>query len=83
MGGNRLATFGNKALGLLSLPTVHTRSIVPPIIPSHALPTIIEIEANINTTFESVLDVVQGQGQILHAVLMFDEIATKKRIRLD
>jgi hypothetical protein len=83
MGGNRLATFGNKALGLLSLPAARTRSIVPPIIPSHAFPAIFELEANIQASFESILDVVEGQGEILHVVLMFDEIATEKRIRLD
>jgi len=29
------------------------------------------------------MDVVQAEGGILHAVLMFDELATEKRIRLD
>src|ERR1700678_3682331 len=41
------------------------------------------MEANIQASFDSVLDVVQGRGQILRAVLMFDEIAAEKRIRLD
>jgi len=40
----------NKALGLLSLPTICTWSIIP-IIPSHTLPTIIAIEVNINMSF--------------------------------
>ncbi len=29
------------------------------------------------------MDVVREQGEVIHAVLMFDEIATEKRIRLD
>jgi hypothetical protein len=83
MGGNRLASFGNKALGLLSVSALRTRKIVPPIIPSHGKPSTFEIEANIQGSFESVMEVVKAEGGILHAVLMFDELATEKRIRLD
>ncbi|KDR66334.1 hypothetical protein GALMADRAFT_80973, partial [Galerina marginata CBS 339.88] len=83
LGGRRLASFGNKALGLPSRGALGTRTIVPPIIPSYTVPSILEIGANIVASFESVVDVVRAQGGVLHAVLMFDEIASEKRIRVD
>ena len=83
LGGGRLASFGHKALGLPSRSTLGTRTIVPPIIPSYGVPSILEIGANIMASFESVMDVVRAQGGVLHAVLMFDEIASEKRIRVD
>jgi len=83
LGGGRLASFGQKALGLPSRGTLGTRAIVPPIIPSFTVPSIFEIGANIIASFESVMDVVRAQGGRLHAVLMFDEIASEKRIRVD
>ncbi|PPQ83076.1 hypothetical protein CVT26_011922 [Gymnopilus dilepis] len=84
LGGNRLAAFGNKALGLPSITALRNFSSIPPIIPSHARPSATEIEANIKASFEGIMDVVEGGGgNVYHAVLMFDEIATEKRIRLD
>lgn len=43
----------------------------------------VEIKANIKASFKSMLDVVQSQERVLHTVLMFDEITTKKQIQLD
>jgi hypothetical protein len=83
LGEGRLVSFGHKALGLPSRGTLGTRTIVPPIIPSYTVPSILEIGVNIIASFESVIDVVQAQGGVLHAVLMFDEIISKKRIRVD
>ncbi|PPR05743.1 hypothetical protein CVT26_008496 [Gymnopilus dilepis] len=84
LGGNRLASFGNKALGLPSVTALRNFSSIPPIIPSHAKPSTAEVEANIRASFEGIMDVVEGSGgNVYHAVLMFDEIATEKRIRLD
>lgn len=83
LGGGRLASFGHKALGLPSRTTLGTRTIVPPIIPSYTVPSIHEIGANIVASFESVVDEVRAESGILHAVLMFDEIASEKRIRVD
>lgn len=50
--------FGQKALGLPSCTTLGTRTIVPPIIPSYTVPSVLEIAANIVASFESVMDVV-------------------------
>lgn len=83
LGGNRLAYFGNKAFGTPSLTVLCSRNRAPTIIASHGQPTLAEIEANLAASFEGVMDVVQQQGRVIHAVLMFDEIATEKRIRLD
>ena len=83
LGGGRLASFGHKALGLPSRTTLGTRTIVPPIIPSYTVPSVLEIEANIVASFKSVMDVVRAQAGVLHAVLMVDEIAAEKRIRVD
>jgi hypothetical protein len=83
LGEGRLVSFGHKALGLPSRGTLGTRTIVPPIIPSYTVPSILEIGVNIIASFESVIDVVRAQGGVLHAVLMFDEIISKKRIRVD
>ncbi|KAG6915356.1 hypothetical protein DXG01_011984 [Tephrocybe rancida] len=55
---------------------------MPHIIPSPSKPTVDEIEKNTVVTFESVQEFLNG-NQVIHQVLMFDEIATEKRIRWD
>ncbi|KAF8150584.1 hypothetical protein B0H34DRAFT_784860 [Crassisporium funariophilum] len=81
--GGQLAAFRQKALGLPGQSTLGTRTIMHPIIPSYTVPSVLEVGANIVASFKSVMDVVQAQGGVLHAVLMFDEIASKRRIRVD
>ena len=53
------------------------------VIPSHAQPTIEEVSKNVQGAFANVLDIVQSRVKTLHTVLMFDELATEKRIRWD
>lgn len=76
-------SFRHKTLGLPSRTTLGTRTIVPPIIPSYTVPSILEIEANIVASFESMMDVVRAQAGVLHVVLMVDEITAESRIRVD
>jgi hypothetical protein len=85
LGGNRIAQINHRASGAPSVSYLRTRSTVPPIVPSHKYPTVQEVQTNVNATLHSVLDVVHShiKSEVLHAVLMFDELATEKRIRWD
>jgi hypothetical protein len=85
LGGNRVAQINHRANGAPSVSYLRSRSTVPPIIPSHQSPTIQEVQTNVDATLHSVLDVVHShvKAKVLHTVLMFDEIATEKRIRWD
>lgn len=85
LGGNRVAQINHRANGAPSVSYLRTRSTVPPIVPSHKHPTVKEVETNVDATLRSVLDMVHGQIKlkVVHTVVMFDEIATEKRIRWD
>jgi hypothetical protein len=80
LGGNRVTQINHRASGAPSILYLRTRSTVPPIVPSHKLPTVREIEINVDATLHSVLDVIHGQIElkVIHTVIMFDEIATEK-----
>jgi hypothetical protein len=85
LGGNRVAEINHRANNAPSVLYLRTRSTVPPIVPTPQQPTVEEIKANVNATFEGVLDVLhdQNRSNSIHTVLMFDEIAAEKRIRWD
>jgi hypothetical protein len=85
LGGNRIAQINHRANEAPSVSYLRTRSNVPPIVPSPKQPTVKEVETNVDATLCSVLDVVHDQIKlkVLHTVVMFDEIATEKRIRWD
>ncbi len=82
LGGNRVAGIASRTLGLPSLTTLRNRAIMPPLLPSHSDPTIGEILQNIDACIESIAEVLASR-KVVHQVLMFDEIATEKRIRWD
>ena len=85
LAGNRVAGIYQKSQGGPSVSYLRTRSIVPAIIPSHEQPTMEQVKANVQSSLESVLEIIQKQigGKVLHTVVMFDELATEKRIRWD
>lgn len=83
LGGKRSAEINHRARGDPSLTTLRSLSFAPPVIPSHAQPTVDEVSKNVQAAFANVLDVVQSRVKTLHTVLMFDELATEKRIRWD
>jgi hypothetical protein len=83
LGGKRTAEINHRARGDPSLTTLRSLSFAPPVIPSHAQPTIEEVSKNVQGAFANVLDIVQSRVETLHTVLMFDELATEKRIRWD
>ncbi|KAF8144618.1 hypothetical protein K438DRAFT_2101594 [Mycena galopus ATCC 62051] len=86
MAGNRVADFAHRVLGpTLGLPrrtTLRKRTTVPPIVPSAGRPQASEVAENIGACFEGITDVLAAKKP-KHAVLMFDEIATERRIRWD
>jgi len=85
LGGNRIAQINHRASGAPSVPYLRTRSTVPPIVSSHKYPMVLEVQTNVNATLHSILDVVHShiKSKVLHAVLMFDKLATEKRIHWD
>ncbi|KAJ7092187.1 hypothetical protein C8R44DRAFT_554520, partial [Mycena epipterygia] len=82
MGGNRLADIAHRALGLPSRTTLRDRLIVPPIIPSPGIPQASEVAKNVEACFKSITDVLASK-KVVHQIIMFDELATEKRIRWD
>ncbi|KAF8990681.1 hypothetical protein BDQ17DRAFT_1393099 [Cyathus striatus] len=86
LAGNRVAEINHQASGLPSVSYLHSRSTVPPLIPSSHQPTTNEVQINLDESVHSILkvlkEVVQSAG-VIHTVLMFDEIATEKQICWD
>lgn len=79
----RVAQINHRAQGDPSLTKLRSLSFTPPITPSPGQPTVAEIASNVKATFEGVLNVVHDRVKLLHTVVMFDELATEKRIRWD
>lgn len=82
LGGNRVAEIAHRSLGLPAITTLRNRSIMPPIVPSPAIPTTVEISKNLRACFDSIKEVLASR-KVVHQVLMLDEIATEKRLRWD
>jgi hypothetical protein len=82
LGGNRVANIYQRSLNGPSVSYLRRRSIVPAIIPSHAQPTVEQVQINVDSTFESIASLLRQLGR-LHVVAMFDEVAAEKRIRWD
>ncbi|KAF6752515.1 hypothetical protein DFP72DRAFT_815400 [Ephemerocybe angulata] len=85
LGGDRIAAIAHRALGLPSVTTLRNQARIPPIIPSPGAPTVAEVSKNVEATFEPILSILKPavDAPRRHAVLMFDELATEKRIRWD
>ena len=85
LAGNRVAEINHRSNAKPSVSYLRSRSIVPQIMPSHAQPTQVEVKQNIMASLESIMDQIHEltQGKVLHTVLMFNELATEKRIRWD
>ncbi len=80
LGGNCVAQITHRSTKAPRMTYLKDRSIMPLIIPSPGRPTILEVQKNIEATFESLQEIITSQ---LHVVLMFDEVATEKRLRWD
>jgi hypothetical protein len=80
MGGNRLADLAHRSLGLPSRITLRSRLAVPPITPSPGIPQVSEVAQNVEACFAGITDVLATK-KVVHQILMFDELATEKRVR--
>ncbi|KAJ7725135.1 hypothetical protein DFH07DRAFT_946256 [Mycena maculata] len=82
LGGARLADILHRALGLPGLTTVRKHAVIRPLRASPGLPTVEEIVENIDAYTDGE-DVPVGPAQIIHRVVMLDEIAVERRARWD
>jgi hypothetical protein len=82
LGGARLADLLHRALGLPGLTTLRKHSVIRPLQASPAMPTVSEIQANIDA-YTAGEAIPSGPPKIIHRVLMLDEIAVEKRARWD
>ncbi|KAJ6541961.1 hypothetical protein B0H10DRAFT_2244898 [Mycena sp. CBHHK59/15] len=74
--------FAHQALGLPSRRTLAKRTTVPPIVPSPGKPNTAEVAENVGASFKGITEVLSAKKP-KHVVLMYDEIATEKRMRWD
>jgi hypothetical protein len=84
LGGARVAEVAHRIFGTPSVSTIRRRTIIPQILASPSFPTCYEMECNITATFKDIYDILGATTQnMLHAVIMFDEISVEKRPRWD
>ena len=84
LGGTQVADIAHHIFGTPSARTIRTHTSVPQILPSPTFPTRGEIQHNVTAAFEGVIEILgMSERNMLHAVLMFDELATEKRLRWD
>jgi hypothetical protein len=83
LGGARVADIAHRIFGTPSVSTIRSRTTVPQILPSPSFPTHHEVLKNIASTFEGILDMMKASRNLLHGILMFDELAIEKRPRWD
>ncbi|KAF8172520.1 hypothetical protein K438DRAFT_1981372 [Mycena galopus ATCC 62051] len=82
LGGARLADILHRALGLPGLTTLRKHSVIKPLCASPAMPIIAEIEANIDA-YTAGEETPSGPPEIVHRVMMLDELAVEQRARHD
>ena len=94
-----MAQFAHLSLTLLSITTIRRQTALPALVISPSIPSIVEVESNIilcSSSFDSVSEVCSGgnalesdlwqpsdKTQIMHQVLMLDELAVEKHIHWD
>ena len=84
LGGARVADVAHRIFGTPAVSTVRKRTIIPQITPSPSFPTSYEIGSNIAASFKPICELLGATTQnMLHAVIMFDEISVERRPRWD
>ncbi|PBK98158.1 hypothetical protein ARMGADRAFT_1043993 [Armillaria gallica] len=84
LGGHHVGQIVHCSVYLLGITMLQDGSTIPPLVPSHGHPTLEEVEVNLNASLEGILKrLSQEPGNVIHAVLCFDEIAIEKRLRWD
>jgi hypothetical protein len=82
MAGVQVTEIAHRALGLPGVTTLRNRRIIPPLTASPGSPKVEEIQKNIDTCFVGIADALAAK-KVVHQIIMFDEIVTKKRVRWD
>ncbi|KAJ7498368.1 hypothetical protein B0H11DRAFT_1909401 [Mycena galericulata] len=82
LGGARLAGIVHRAKGLPGLSTLRKHTVIRPLRASPGMPTVQEIEDNIDAFAEAEPEST-GVPVIVHRILMMDEIAVEQRPRWD
>ena len=75
LGSARVADVTHRIFGTPAVSTIRRRTIIPPILASPSFPMPNKIERNITSSFKAISDLLGMSTQnMLHAVIMFDEI---------
>ncbi|KAL0061966.1 hypothetical protein AAF712_011175 [Marasmius tenuissimus] len=82
IGGQRLVQIAQRSSELPGLTSVRNHSTLSPLLPSPSFPKESEIQANVISCFEGIIEKMKA-AHVQHAVLMFDEICTTKHPRFD
>ncbi len=83
LGGARIADITHRVFGTPSVSTIRSQTTVPQILSSPSFPTHDKVSKNIASMFEGILDMMRASQNLLHGILMFDELAIEKRPRWD
>ncbi|KAI9432593.1 hypothetical protein H4582DRAFT_2132159 [Lactarius indigo] len=95
LGGARVAEFAHRSLSLPSITTIRRNTVLQSLIVSPSAPTVSEVERNIMSchsglagagdTLDLALDSGTSSGglQVMHQVIMFDELAIEQRVHWD
>ncbi len=91
LGGACVVEFAHRSLSLPSITTIQHNTVLQPLIVSPSMPTVTEIEENITLCYSGLpgvgntLDSGKSSGglQVVHQVIMFDELAIEQCICWD
>ncbi|KAF8177491.1 hypothetical protein K438DRAFT_1606151, partial [Mycena galopus ATCC 62051] len=82
LGGSRVAEIAHRTLRLPSVSMLRRHTTIRPLIPSPGMPTVAEIEANIDAAREAMPSTA-SPFRMIHGSMMLDEMATERRARYD
>jgi len=78
LGGARLAGIGHHALNLPSESSLRRWKVLPPLVISPSFPTAQEVEENVKNMFAPIFSVLEAAEDVVHQVLMFDELKVEE-----
>ena len=78
--GQQVTEIAHQMFGLPAASTVRRRTMIPPLICSPSYPLETDLVWNLKAVFDSLRPLLAGR-QVMHVVLMVDEIAQEKRPR--
>ncbi|EDR03397.1 uncharacterized protein LACBIDRAFT_307198 [Laccaria bicolor S238N-H82] len=83
LGGARLAGIGHSALNLPSKSSLHQQKVLPLLVISPSFPTAQEVKENVKNMFTPIFSVLEAAEDIVHQVLMLDELKVEERPQYD